>query len=114
MLTRVSQRLAAEGLQVDTEVLHGSPHQAITDAAKPGDVIVMTSHGRGGVKRWLLDSVAEKLIRDGSSSVVLVPARQQREDGRDTNHPDEKGGVSPASQEGDAERAGRGDVEHVR
>jgi nucleotide-binding universal stress UspA family protein len=34
-------------------------------------------HGRGGAKRWLLGSVAEKLIREGPVPVVLVPAGER-------------------------------------
>jgi nucleotide-binding universal stress UspA family protein len=38
-----------------------------------GDLIVMTSHGRSGVRRWLLASVAEKLIQEVPVPVILVP-----------------------------------------
>jgi nucleotide-binding universal stress UspA family protein len=34
----------------------------------------MTTHGRGGLKRWLLGSVAEKLVRHAAAPVLLVPA----------------------------------------
>jgi nucleotide-binding universal stress UspA family protein len=34
----------------------------------------MTSHGRGGVMRWLLGSVAEKMVREVPAPVLLVPA----------------------------------------
>jgi nucleotide-binding universal stress UspA family protein len=50
----------------------------IADAVHDGDLIVMASHGRGGVQRWLLGSVAEKLVREAPVPVMLVPiaARQ--------------------------------------
>jgi nucleotide-binding universal stress UspA family protein len=72
-LTQTAAQLQHEGVATTWAILHGSPSLAISDAVKPGDVVVMTSHGRGGVKRWLLGSVAEKLIREGSVPVVLVP-----------------------------------------
>jgi nucleotide-binding universal stress UspA family protein len=72
-LTQVSDQLQRDGLHVTTEIVHGSPFAAIADAVHPGDVIVMTSHGRGGVRRWLLGSVAEKLVREAPVPVVLVP-----------------------------------------
>jgi nucleotide-binding universal stress UspA family protein len=34
----------------------------------------MTSRGQGGFKRWILGSVAEKLIRDSPAPVLLVPS----------------------------------------
>jgi nucleotide-binding universal stress UspA family protein len=79
-LAEVSDRLQQAGVQTSAEVLHGSPFLTIAEAARPGDVIVMTSHGRGGVKRWLLGSVAEKLIREGPVPVILVPAKEGRDE----------------------------------
>jgi nucleotide-binding universal stress UspA family protein len=72
-LTQAAGQLQQEGVATTWAILHGSPFRAITDTVKPGDVIVMTSHGRSGAKRWLLGSVAEKLIREGPVPVVLVP-----------------------------------------
>ncbi|MGI9614996.1 MAG: universal stress protein [Acidimicrobiales bacterium] len=49
----------------------------ILEAAQDGDadMIVMTSHGRGGMSKWLLGSVAEKVVRESPVPVVVVPAR---------------------------------------
>ena len=60
-LTQTAAQLQHEGVATTWAILHGSPSLAISDAVKPGDVIVMTSHGRR--VGWLLGSVAEKLIR---------------------------------------------------
>jgi nucleotide-binding universal stress UspA family protein len=78
LLADVSERLEREGVHTRSEVAHGSPFSTIADAVQDGDLIVMTSHGRGGVQRWLLGSVAEKLVREAPVPVVLVPvaARQ--------------------------------------
>jgi nucleotide-binding universal stress UspA family protein len=76
-LTQAAEQLQHEGVAATWAILRGSPFLAITDAVKPGDVIVMTSHGRGGAKRWLLGSVAEKLVREGSVPVVLVPVGER-------------------------------------
>jgi nucleotide-binding universal stress UspA family protein len=72
-LTAVAVRLEDEGVSVTWDVLEGSPFFAIAEAAKSGDLLVTTSHGRGGVLRWLLGSVAEKLVRDAPVPVLLVP-----------------------------------------
>lgn len=40
------------------------------------DMIVIASHGRAGMTRWLLGSVAEKIARGSDVPVVIVPARE--------------------------------------
>jgi nucleotide-binding universal stress UspA family protein len=72
-LTTISERLAREGMDVSSQVLHGSPFLEIAEALQEGDLLIMTSHGRSGVRRWLLGSVAEKLVRDAPVPVILVP-----------------------------------------
>ena len=72
----VSQ-LKDEGIDASGATLNGSPFFAISEATKPGDLLVLTSHGRGGVRRWLLGSVAEKLIREADAPVILVPAPER-------------------------------------
>jgi nucleotide-binding universal stress UspA family protein len=72
-------RLMQDGIDASGAVLNGSPFFAISEATKPGDLIVLTSHGRGGVRRWLLGSVAEKLVREAPVPVLLVPAAERSE-----------------------------------
>ena len=55
-------------------VLEGGTVEAIQLYSKPGDLIVMTSHGRTGFRRFLLGSVAQKIIQERVAPVVLVPA----------------------------------------
>ena len=73
-LDEVAARLRSEGLPVATKVLSGPPATAIEEATKLGDVTVLRSHDRSGVMRWLVGSVAEKLVREDESPVILVPA----------------------------------------
>lgn len=65
-------KLEGEGLTVSGEVLQGSIAAAIVDSAGPQDVIVIASHGRSGVKRWFLGSVAEEVVRRAACPVLLV------------------------------------------
>ncbi len=73
MLAGVSERMARAGVHSSSQIVHGSPFAAIADALQAGDLIVMTSHGRGGVRRWSVGSVAEKLVREAPAPVILVP-----------------------------------------
>lgn len=73
-LQGVEERLATAGLVVDSEVIQGRVARELVAASKPGDVIVMASHGRGGLSRWLLGSVAEDVLRHIAVPVLLVKA----------------------------------------
>ena len=81
-LKESAQEAGATGVQITTSVLEGPPVAAIEAACQSGDVIVMTSHGRSGFRRWLLGSTAEKLIRTGPAPVLLVPSSARVEAGR--------------------------------
>lgn len=69
--------LSEHGSTADKHVMLGSAVGTILDFAKPGDMVVMTSRGQGGIKRWLLGSVAEKLIRECPAPVLIVPAHHE-------------------------------------
>ena len=73
-LEMMAQKLREQGLPMTTSVLVGSPASSIEDATHFGDVLVLSSHERTGVMRWLLGSLAEKLAREDESPVILVPA----------------------------------------
>ena len=72
-LSEVAEELRARGASVSTQVLRGAPASALLEFAQstPQDIIVMTTHGRSGLSRWVLGSVAEALVR-GSGDPVLV------------------------------------------
>jgi nucleotide-binding universal stress UspA family protein len=55
----------------------GKPAAEIVKAAKewPADIIVLASHGRGGVSRLLLGSVAEGVMRHAGCPVLVVRAQ---------------------------------------
>ena len=64
-----------DGLDVETMVEHGKPHNVILNHADDGmDLIVMGTHGRTGLERYLLGSVTEKVVR--MSDVPVVTVRQ--------------------------------------
>ena len=59
---------------VAAEVLRGEPASQILEAAErtETDLIIMGSHGEGGVDRWLLGSVSERVARHAHCSVLVV------------------------------------------
>ena len=54
------------------------PADAILEVAtsEAADLIVIASHGRSGMTRWMLGSVAEKIARSAAVPVLIVPARE--------------------------------------
>jgi nucleotide-binding universal stress UspA family protein len=75
---RVADRASEEGVDVVEEVRAGTPHDTIVKYAENNciDVIVMGSHGRGGVKRALLGSVAERVLRTTHLPVFVVDVEE--------------------------------------
>jgi nucleotide-binding universal stress UspA family protein len=73
-LTTVAQRLQARGLQVSWEVVEGEPSQALIDAARRHncDLIAIATHGRTGLPRAVLGSVADRVVRESHLPVLLV------------------------------------------
>jgi nucleotide-binding universal stress UspA family protein len=73
-LAGVEQRLKAKGFNVDTHIRYGNDAEEILNHAAQKDIglIVMSTHGHGGVKRFFLGSVAEKLLRHSPKPIYLV------------------------------------------
>jgi nucleotide-binding universal stress UspA family protein len=72
-LAKVAERLRGAGAKVETRVVvEEQPGVAILETAKPPiDMIAIETHGRGGLSRLLMGSVADKVIR-GSKLPILV------------------------------------------
>jgi nucleotide-binding universal stress UspA family protein len=64
-------------LQAEIVVTEGTPAAAILTAAEQHqvDCIVMATHGRSGIRRFVLGSVTEKVLRGSSRPVLAVPSR---------------------------------------
>jgi nucleotide-binding universal stress UspA family protein/CBS domain-containing protein len=73
-LTAVQQRLAAQGLTVERECPEGPASEMILRRARQlaVDLIALTTHGRTGMDRLLLGSVAEDVVRRAPCPVHLV------------------------------------------
>ena len=74
-LAQVQSRVASEGLQVDSRVLVADDAaRALLDfAEKEGvDLVALSTRGRGGVSRFFLGSVADKVVRGANVPILAV------------------------------------------
>ncbi len=74
-------RMAAnDGVRASIEVVIGPPAVRIIEKAQEfdGALIVMSSHGSAGIKRWIVGSVADKVIRSSRRPVLVVPPRDEK------------------------------------
>lgn len=92
-LDGLREKLLAEpvwaGVHIDADVVVGSPPGAIVGAVDrsnqsdshddtgPVDMLVMSSHGRGGLNRWLLGSVTSYVLSRAHTPVIVVPPAYQ-------------------------------------
>jgi nucleotide-binding universal stress UspA family protein len=67
------------GVSTKCTVEKGKPEQLIieTAAADQGTFIAMATHGRSGINRWLLGSIAEKVLRGTTNPILLVRATEE-------------------------------------
>jgi nucleotide-binding universal stress UspA family protein len=80
----VAERAAEAGVTVETAVETGVVHRTIVDYIPENDIdlVVMGTHGRTGVGRVLLGSVAERVVRTAEAPVLTVGPKVD-EDGVD-------------------------------
>ncbi|HUG15823.1 MAG TPA: universal stress protein [Thermomicrobiales bacterium] len=76
-LTARQEQIVARGVETTTTLRRGPVVRELLGAARNGDLYVMASHGRTGMPRWFLGSVAEEMTRVSSVPVMLVRSRQE-------------------------------------
>ena len=74
VLDEATETAAELGYDLETEIVLGDPKHVIVEAAENGsyDVVAIGSHGREGISRILLGSVAEKVVRRSPVPVAVV------------------------------------------
>lgn len=82
VLTPVARRLGREGYAVETTTAFGDPAREIVRAAEEHapDLVAMATHGRTGVARALVGSVAERALRRLGVPVLMVRPDAVRDD----------------------------------
>jgi nucleotide-binding universal stress UspA family protein len=77
LTSRVEREFQDAGLATEARVLHGDPRQALVDAATEvgADLVVVGSHGRTGLDKLVMGSVASHVVSHAPCSVMVVKLR---------------------------------------
>jgi nucleotide-binding universal stress UspA family protein len=78
-LERIAADVQQQGVRVQVVIVKGRPHVEIAQFAETNgvDLIVMSTRGQSGLSRWLMGSVADRVMRGAAVPVLLVRARQE-------------------------------------
>jgi universal stress protein A len=70
----VKKFLLDQQIDIEFDVQHGTPAEVILkeQQSKDIDLIVIASHGKTGIKKVLMGSVAEKVLKGSKSPVLLI------------------------------------------
>ena len=81
LLSHISTTLQESGLEVRSTVRDGDPASVIVNEAEgvPGTLIAISTHGRSGVSRWVLGSVADKVLHTTTDPLLII--RSQHPEG---------------------------------
>jgi len=81
-VNQASQALRAAGFSVNTRVVEAEARNGILDIAAEwhADLIMLGSHGRKGIQRFLIGSVAEFVARHADCSVEIVRVLRKRKE----------------------------------
>ena len=75
-LDKTAEALREKGLDVEPHFMFGEPASQIIELAHEtaGSLVVMSTHGRSGLGRFVMGSVADKVLRGSGSPVLIVRA----------------------------------------
>jgi nucleotide-binding universal stress UspA family protein len=78
-LERIADRLQKSGLKPEVIVLEGPVAESISEFAQSKDMklVILSSHGHSGLKRWGISSVTHKVILSAPTSILIVRAPLQ-------------------------------------
>jgi nucleotide-binding universal stress UspA family protein len=73
-LSNIAERLEKRNIKTVSKIGHGDPANVIVDYAGENNVslIAMSTHGRSGIARWVLGSVADKVLHESEKPMWLV------------------------------------------
>jgi nucleotide-binding universal stress UspA family protein len=75
-LKKLMDRFKYENVKIRWEILSGKPAEILADYVNKNqvDLVLMATHGRSGVSRWVWGSVADRLLRSACVPVLMVRA----------------------------------------
>jgi nucleotide-binding universal stress UspA family protein len=75
-LKKISAKVSLAGASIKTEVFFGPPAETLSDYATKNqvDLIVIATHGRSGISKWVWGSVADRTLRSACTPVLMVRA----------------------------------------
>jgi len=75
-LKKIVDSISIENAVLNYEVLEGRVAETLADWAKKNniDLIVIASHGRSGIGRWVMGSVADRIMRSVCIPVMMIRA----------------------------------------
>jgi nucleotide-binding universal stress UspA family protein len=75
-LKKIVENTRLEGARLNYEVLEGKVADTLAHWAEENgvDLIVIASHGRSGVSRWVMGSVADRVLRSACVPVLMIRA----------------------------------------
>ncbi len=75
-LEKLQEQLTVKNIDIELHTPYGDPAEKILEVCQRDDIdlIAMSTHGRGGIGRWLLGSIADKVMRHSEKPVLLLRA----------------------------------------
>ena len=76
-LDKIHKKFEAEGVSpIEHRIMHGHDAETIVDTANEtdGSIVAMATHGRSGIARWVLGSVADRVVTHAETPVLIIRA----------------------------------------
>lgn len=73
-LKQIISQMKLKGVNLQSVVIRGKPSESIVDYANGNniDLIVIATHGRSGISRWVWGSVADRILRYTCVPVLMI------------------------------------------
>ena len=87
-LDQVIKQFRNDGTKIHSEILFGRAAETLSDYTKKNDIdlIIIATHGRSGIARWIMGSVADKILRFSNIPVFMVRAPGTNAEIQGRNH----------------------------
>lgn len=73
-MDNLEEQLLTKNIKIEVHTPYGNPAAKILEVSRRHDIdlIAMSTHGRSGIGRWLLGSIAEKVVRHSEIPILLL------------------------------------------